>query len=231
MRARDVMSVGVVTVLADATVFEAADILVNAQVSAVPVIEETGKLVGILSEADLIRRTEIGTSPHTSWLKRLLSDDVTKAMAFVHSHSRSVRDVMTKNVITVDDEAPLGEVAELMFKNNIKRVPVMCGETMVGVLSRANLLQALMSREPPADQPRPSDEELRREVTKAVDTQPWCSAWPTNVVVSSGVVHIWGFTHSDAVRKAYRVAAENVPGVKKVKNHMRMVPSSVNMGV
>ena len=231
MRAKDVMSEGIVSVLADATVFEAAEIMVNAQVSAVPVIEEDGKIVGILSEADLIRRAEIGTSPHKAWLQRLLSDDVTKATEFVHSHSRLVRDVMTKNVITVDEEATLSDVAELMAKHNIKRVPVLREGSMIGILSRANLIQALMSREPATDRVRPSDEQLRREVTKAVDTQPWCSAWPTNVVVSSGVVHLWGFTHSEAVRKAYRVAAENVPGVKNVKNHMRMVPSSVNMGV
>jgi CBS-domain-containing membrane protein len=231
MRAKDVMSEGIVSVLADASVFEAAEIMVNAQVSAVPVIEEDGKIVGILSEADLIRRAEIGTSPHKAWLQRLLSDDVTKAAEFVHSHSRLVRDVMTKNVITVDEESTLSDVAELMAKHNIKRVPVLREGSMVGILSRANLIQALMSREPATDKARPSDEQLRREVTKAVDTQPWCSAWPTNVVVSSGVVHLWGFTHSEAVRKAYRVAAENVPGVKKVKNHMRMVPASVNMGV
>ena len=231
MRAKHVMSKGVVYVLADATVFEAAEIMVNAQVSAVPVIEEDGRTAGIVSEADLIYRSEIGTAPHKSWLQRLLSDDVTKAAGYIHSHSRRVRDVMTKKIVSVDEDTLLSDVAELMARHNIKRVPVMRDGITVGILSRANLVQALMSREPAPSGPRPSDEQLRREVTKAIDTQPWCSPWPTNVVVSSGVVHLWGFTDSETVRKAYRVAAENVPGVRKVKTHMRTVPPSVNMGV
>ena len=98
-------------------------------------------------------------------------------------------------------------------------------------VSRADLLRALLSREKSEGGATKSDDELRRDITKVVEGQPWSSAWPTNVVVSQGVAHLWGFVQSEAARKAYRVAAENVPGVKAVKNHMRMPPSSVNMGV
>ncbi len=231
MRARDVMSNGVLSVLADASVFEAAELLVSARVSAMPVVNEQDEIVGIVSEADLMRRAEIGTSPHKNWLQRLLADDASKAREYVHTHSQHVKDVMTKAVITVEPDAKLAEVAEKMLQHNIKRLPVVDEGRVVGIVSRADLLQALMSREPPAPAEQRSDEQLRRDVTHAIAKQAWSSAWPTNVVVSSGVVHLWGFVQSEVARKAYRVAAENVPGVKSVKNHLRPIPSSVNMGV
>ncbi len=225
------MATVVVSVMADATVFDAAEILTSEHVSALPVIDDRGQLVGIVSEADLIRRAEIGTTPHKSWLHRWLDDDVTKAAEYVRSHSRRVRDVMTKTVVTVEEDATLADIAELMAKHGIKRVPVVQEGALVGIVSRANLLQALMSREPAGDLSRPSDAQLRRHVSDAVSKEGWTSAWPINIVVSAGVVHLWGFVQSEAVRNAYRVAAENVPGVKAVKNHMRTVPPSVNMGV
>lgn len=230
MRAKDVMTVDVLAVSADADVFEAADLLLGARISAMPVVDQDGKVVGIVSEADLMKRAEIGTVPHKSWLLRLLSDDVRKAAEYVQSHSRRVSDVMTRKVITVDEGATLGEVAALMLKHGVKRLPVVDdGGSVIGIVSRADLLQALMSREPDAGLFRPSDSEIRDAVSKAVEKQPWSSKWPTNVVVSAGVVHLWGFAESDAVRKAYRVAAENVPGVKSVKNHMRAVPGSASI--
>lgn len=230
MRAKDVMSNGVLTVKADATVFDVAELLVNAQVSAVPVVDKDGKIAGIVSEADLMRRAEIGTVPHKSWLLRLFADDVAKAADYVRSHARHAADVMTKPVVTADEEASLGEIAKLMAKHEIKRVPIVRDGCVVGIVSRANLLQALMSREP-ANGSHPSDEELRGKVAKAADRQPWSSAWATNVLVSQGVVHLWGFVQSEAVRNAYRVAAENVPGVKGVKNHMRLIPPSARMRI
>ena len=156
----------------------------------------------------------------------LNTDDVGKATEYVQSHSRRVGDVMTRDVVTVGEDATLGEVAALMVKHDVKRLPVVASGKVVGIVSRADLLQGLMSKEPDTALPRPSDAELRTAVTAAVEKQPWSSRWPTNVVVSTGVVHLWGFAQSESVRKAYRVAAENVPGVKSVKNHMRALPGS-----
>jgi CBS domain-containing protein len=231
MRAKDVMSDGVMSVTADATVFDAAEILTAERISAAPVVDDQGRMVGIVSEADLIRRAEIGTMPHKSWLQRLLADDATTAARYVRSHSRRVRDVMTKAVVSVDEDATLAEIAELMSKHGIKRVPVVRDGFAVGVVSRANLLEALLSREPESESSHPTDVQLRREVSAAVEKQSWASAWPINVVVSAGVVHLWGFASSDVIRKACRVAAENVPGVKAVKNHMRVIPPSVTTGM
>ncbi|MFI4998863.1 MAG: BON domain-containing protein, partial [Reyranellales bacterium] len=125
----------------------------------------------------------------------------------------------------------LAQLAELMETHKVKRIPIVRDGVMVGVVSRANLLQALLSREPRDEEVPTANEPLRRAVTDAVTKHGWSSAWPTNVVVNAGVVHLWGFVPSDAIRTAYRVAAENVPGVKGVKNHLRTVPASVNMGV
>lgn len=229
MRARDIMSSGVMSVMADATVFDVAEILTSEHISALPVVDDQGRVIGIVSEADLIRRAEIGTTPHKSWLHRLFDDDAVRAAQYVRSHSRHVKDVMTKAVITVAETTTLAEIAELMSKHGIKRIPVVRNDFMVGIVSRTNLLQALISREPGSDESLLTDEQLRRDVSDAIGKQPWTSAWPTNVLVSAGVVHLWGFIPNEIVRKAYSVTAENVRGVKTIKNHMRTVPAAVSI--
>ncbi len=231
MRAAQVMSPGILTISAKASVFDAAELLVGAGVSAMPVVDGTGRIVGIVSEADLMRRAEIGTEPRKSWFQRFFADDATTAAEYVSLHARRVRDVMTSPVITVQEDALVGDVADLMAKHKVKRVPVLRGDVAVGVVSRSNLLQALLSREPEATASRSSDDEIRRDVEAVVAKQPWSSPWPANIVVNAGVVHLWGMVPSDAASSAYRVAAENVPGVKKVKNHMRLMPASVGMGI
>lgn len=231
MHAADVMTACVVSISPDSSVFDAAELLVSMHFSALPVVDDSGKIVGIVSEADLMRRPEIGTAPHHSWLSRMLADEGKAAAEYVAFHSRRVGDVMTRKVIVVRAEATLAEVAESMVKHKVKRVPVVSDNAVVGIVSRSDLLRVLMSREPQGEAAASSDMELRGRVLTAVNKQTWSSTWPTNVLVNSGVVHLWGFASSNTILNAYRVAAENVPGVKKVKNHMRTVPPSVNMGV
>jgi len=231
MRAAQVMTPHVLSLSSDATVFEAAELLVGTGVSAMPVIDNTGRMVGIVSEADLMRRAEIGTEPHKSWLERVFSSEVSGAKEYVTLHSRRVVDVMSKPVLTVQEDDTLDRVAGVMAKHKVKRLPVLRGDLVVGIVSRANLLQVLMSRDPKAVGSHPADEQIRREVEAVVGRQPWTSPWPTNILVNAGVVHLWGFVSSEAASDAYRVAAENVAGVKKVKNHLRRMPAVVGMGV
>lgn len=231
MRAEDVMTRSVVSISSDSTVYDAAELLISMHFSALPVVNGKGELIGIVSEADLMRRPEIGTTPHHSWLSRLFADGSQTAAEFVKFNSRRVADVMTRKVVSVDRGATLSEVTETMARHKVKRVPVIENGFLVGIVSRSNLLQALMAREAQPDSAAPPDDELRLKVIAAIDKQPWSSAWPTNVAVNAGVVHLWGLVANKTVLNAYRVAAENVPGVKKVKNHLREVPSSVNMGV
>jgi CBS-domain-containing membrane protein len=231
MRAAQVMSPAILSIASDATVFDAAELLVGTGVSAMPVVDDRGRMIGILSEADLIRRSEIGTEPRKSWFRRIFADDASAAKEYVALHSRRVTDVMTKSVVTVQEDDTLGHVADVMAEHKVKRVPVLRGDEVVGMVSRSNLLKALLSRDPQAQQSPSSDNQIRRDVEAVIARQPWTSPWPTNVLVNSGVVHLWGFVQSDAAVDAYRVAAENVPGVTRVRNHLRRLPASVGMGV
>ena len=230
MQAKDVMSEDVVCLHVGASIFDAAELLIGTGVSATPVVNDEGMLVGIVSEADLMRRSEIGTAPKKSWLLRLVANDATSAREFVQSHSRRVAEVMTKKVITASEDTDLGKLAELMETHSVKRLPIVRDGEVVGIVSRADLLRALLSREPDSHAGQASDDELRRAVLAALQKHGWTSTWPTNVFVNSGVVHLWGFVPGEDVQKAYRVAAENVEGVKRVKNHLRFVPASVGMG-
>jgi CBS domain-containing protein len=237
MIARDVMSDGVMSVSADATVFEAAKLLVNAQVSAMPVVDEQGIMIGIVSEADLLERG--ASAGQTGGLLRQFADDVASAGTYVRANARRVTDVMTKPVICVEEDTPLSEVARLMLDTGIKRVPVRRGQSVVGMVSRIDLVRAMISRREavaPAPStaalPMPVDDELRREVESAVRGRSWSLARRSDVVVQDGIAHLWGVVPSDLVRQAYCLAAEKVPGVKGVQSHMHVVPPSpVRLGL
>ena len=231
MRAKDIMTESIVCVNVKETVFDAAELLLGAGVSAAPVVNDQGNVLGIVSEADLIHRAELETSPRKSWLLRLLDSEASVARDYVTSNARNVADVMTREVVTASDEATLGELVELIEKHRVKRIPIVRDNKLVGIVSRANILGALLSREPDSVAGLPDDKKLRQAVAEAFDKQAWKSRWPVNVVVSDGVVHLWGFVGGEDVRKAYRVAAENVPGVKKVRSHLRSIPATVGMGV
>lgn len=231
MRAKDIMIDKVVCIGIRESVFDAAELLLGAGVSAAPVVNERGAVIGIVSEADLVRRAEIETTAEKSWLARLMDSDVSAAHDFVAAHTRRVADVMTKEVVTASEDATLRELVELMERHKVKRIPIVRDGILVGVVSRSDLLRALLSREPDRPVLQPSDKALRQAVVEAIEHRPWTSKWPTNVFANDGVVHLWGFVDGEEVRKAYRVAAENVPGVRRVKSHLRALPASVGMGV
>ena len=231
MRAKDVMTSEVVCVGVKESVFDAAELLLGAGISAAPVVDDKGAVVGVVSEADLIRRAEIETTAKKSWWGRLLDSEVSAAHDFIVANTRRVSDVMTRDVVTASEDATLGELVGLMERHGIKRIPIVRGRALLGVVSRSDLLRALLSREPDHPTLPPGDKALRQAVVDALEHQPWTSRWPTNVVASDGVVHLWGFVEDEAVRRAYRVAAENVPGVRRVKSHLRALPATVGMGV
>jgi CBS domain-containing protein len=231
MRAQQVMSRPVHTISADVSVYDAAQVLLNAGVSAAPVVDSDGKMVGIVSEADLMYRPEIGTVPGKSWLQRLLSDDPTKARGYIRCYSHRVADVMTKNVVTADQRTPLRDIAALMQRHRVKRIPILRDGKIVGIVSRANLLQGLLARELSPCEDIAADETIRCSVTAEIARHGWASSLPTNVVAENGIVHLWGYVDSDSVKDAYRIAAENVRGVKRVENHMNVVPPEVRFGI
>lgn len=223
MYAMQVMTRPVVTIPADATVYSAADILLGARVSAAPVVDADGKLIGIVSEADLMNRPESGTVPAKSWLQRLLAPESVLAREYLRSHSHHVADVMSRDVVTAEERTELKEIAGLMQSRRIKRVPIVRDGKVIGIVSRANLLQGLLVREPQAAQGTASDNDLRDRVNEELDSHSWASD-VSNVVVDKGAVHLWGQTFSPMAREAVRVAVENVPDVKRVVNNIVVLP-------
>ena len=231
MQAKDIMTKGVVCVGVKESIFDAAELMLGAGVSAVAVVNDKGEVVGIVSEADLLRRAEIGTGTEEVLAVASPGQRGQRRPRLRGGSCARVSDVMTREVVTADEQATLADLVELIEKHGVKRIPIVRAGKLVGVVSRADLLEALLSREPEGPVVQPTDKELRQTVIEALAHRPWASKWPTNVFTNDGVVHLWGFVQDDEVRNAYRVAAENVPGVRRVKNHLRSIPAAVTMGV
>lgn len=230
MRAHQIMSRHVVTVSSDASIYDAAFILLNANVSAAPVVDAAGKLVGIISESDLARRPEIGTLPRKSLLDCLVADEPTLAQDFIRSHSRRVADVMTRDVVTAGAQARLMEIAGLMARHSVKRIPIVWEGRLLGIVSRADLLRGLIACSPRDAEGTPADDQLRQAVLDELKKRTWATSKLTSVVAEDGVVHLWGYVDDATVRKAYEIAAENVRGVTRVVNHMSILPIEAHLG-
>jgi len=192
MRAIDVMVRDVVTVRPDTEVAEAIKLLTEHDVSALPVLDQAGDLVGILSEADLIRRAEIGTETHRPWWSEAMTGASTLAEEFAKSHGKKVGEVMTYGVISVTEETPLAEIAARFERRRIKRVPVVKDGKLVGIVSRSNLIQALASVVGRIDQLDETDRQIRLELLSRLKAQPWTGFGDRNVTVGNRVVHLWG---------------------------------------
>ena len=218
MKARDVMVSPVITVKPSSSVREVAKTFLERRISAVPVVDDQGKLVGIVSEGDLIHRAEAGTERKRSWWLQGLIGDETLAAEYVKAHARKVADVMTRRVITASPDTPLHEIASVLENNSIKRVPIVKDGQVVGIVSRANLIQAVASDRKELEIPT-SDEAIREKILASLQTEPWAHTGLLNVIVKGGVVDLFGITGSDTERKAIRVAAESVPGVCAVRDN------------
>jgi CBS domain-containing protein len=227
MRAEDVMTRDVIAIDPDATVMEAARVMLEHHISGLPVIDKQGKLVGVLSEGDFLRRRETRTERrHGRWLEFLMGPG-RLAAEYSHSHGRKVSEVMTREAYTVNENVGLEDVVELMERKRIKRVPVVCGDEVVGIITRSNLMQAMVSLAREALPTAPDDAAIRNRLLEEMEKQEWAPTATVNVVVRDGVVEFWGMIVDDRQRQALKVAAENIPGVKEVKDHMVWIePSS-----
>jgi len=225
MNAADVMVTKVITVGPDACVQDVAHILLTNRISAVPVIDANGKLLGIVSEGDLMCRAEAGTGRRRPWWLAALIGREAFAAEYVKEHSRKVTDVMTRSVITAKPNTPLRDIANLLEKNGIKRVPIVEDGKVVGIVSRANLLQALASLRKQIDGPAPSDSDIRNGVIARLEAEPWSHPSLVNVIVQDGAVELWGIVDSPAEKKAVRVAAEVTSGVRAVNDNLIVRPA------
>jgi len=221
MNASDIMTHEVISVAPDTSVAEIVSLMLQHHISALPVVQDDG-LVGIVTEGDLLRRVEIETDARRSRWLDFFAEAPTLAAEYAKSHGRKAADVMTANVVSVRADTPIADIATTLATHHIKRVPVLRDGRLVGIVSRANLLQALASRQQPAVPARADDREIRAALLTELGRQRWAvSRVHYNPVVEGGVVHFWGWIHSEAEWKATLVAAENIPGVRKVVDHLR----------
>lgn len=223
MIARDVMTTRVVTVAPEMAVRDIARLLIERRISAVPVVDAGSRLVGIVSEGDLMLRPEVDVAPQRSWWLSLFgASEAEQAAQFTKRHGLQARDVMTKQVVTVSDETPLGDIARLLEERRIKRVPVVRDGALVGIVSRADLLRALASA--PTPRPVASDQAIREALLGVLHRESWAPHVEVNVTVRDGVVHLWGLIDSDEQRRALTVAAQRTDGVRGVEDHLGAVP-------
>ncbi len=218
----DVMTRDVIKVAPDTSVEEIAQLLFERHISGVPVVDASGALVGIVSEGDLIRHAgAVGDSGPRSWWLRFFSDTTQGAADYVKTHGRTAADVMTRQPLTVPPDARLADVARLLEKHRIKRVPVVDDGRLVGIVTRSNLLQGLATATGPG-KVSADDREIARALDEALRDQSFGIF--INPIVQDGVVHLWGLVDSAAERRALALVAEGVPGVKAVEDHLGQRP-------
>lgn len=227
MKARDVMVSPVITVPETCTVRDLARLLLDHRISGVPVVGSNGKIVGMVSEADLMHRVETGTERPSSWWLALISGERTLAAEYVQSHASKVKDVMATEVQSAHPDTPLVKIAEIFEENHIKRVPIVndAGE-LVGIVSRSNVIQALAAARPQLEVNLP-DTLIRERLIAELKKQPWSHVHKLNATVTNGTVDLWGFADSEKERQAIRVAAESIPGVVAVNDHLMREPAFI----
>ena len=227
MKASDVMVSNVITVGPEATVQDVAEIMHANRISAVPVVRSDGELVGIISEADLMRRSETGTARRPSRLRALMNGSELLATEFVKANGHRVADVMTPEVIVATADTSLHDIAAMLEKNGIKRVPIVRNRKLIGIVSRANLVQALATvRKEVRGATATSDSMIREDVMARLGSEPWTKASRLNVIVHDGTVELWGVVRSHAEKRAVRVAVEQTPGVRAVNDNL--IVQSIN---
>lgn len=220
MKVSDVMTRMPVAVRADTTLEEAARIMVGAQVSGLPVLDDEGALIGILSEGDLLRRAELETAGQpVTWLSAFLAPK-RAARDYVRTHSLRVREIMTSRVISTSPDTPLSEVVGIMESRHVKRLPVMHDGKLVGIVSRADLLRALARLLPEHNVEAISDAELRRSILVEIENQKWAPRTNVDVTVKNAIVELHGVITDESERAGLRVLAESIPGVRGVHDRL-----------
>ncbi len=218
MQVRDVMTRNVISVKAEEPILTAARLMLQNRISGLPVLDASGALVGVVTDGDFLRRSEIGTTrQRPKWLEFVIGPG-RMADEYVHASGRKVAEVMTPEPYTIGEDDSLEAVVELMEQHRIKRLPVLRDGRMVGIVSRANLMHALASLAPETPAASGDDSAIRDRIMAALAKQHW--AFGVNVVVKNGVAEVWGTIMDERERQACIVAVENVAGVKEVHDHL-----------
>ena len=219
LTASDIMTTDVITVAPETPIIEIAKLLYTRRISGVPVVEPDGRIIGIVSEGDLMSHAQAVGEQRRSWWLSVFSEQSMMARDYVKTHGRVARDVMTSDVVAIAPETSVPEIARTLEQHRIKRVPVVRDGKLVGIVTRGNLMQALAV----ADTSRAAsldDRTIRERLLAELDAQPWTNMLVKNIVVQDGIVHLWGVVDTEDERRALRVAAENVEGVRGVEDHL-----------
>jgi CBS domain-containing protein len=223
MLAYQLMTRQVITVGPDTSVVEAIDTMLQHHISGLPVVDTAGKLVGIISDGDFVRRAEIGTQRKRSrWLQHLAGPSQTAA-EFVHQRGRKVAEIMTLHPVTIAEDTQIEDIVRIIEQHSVKHLPVMRGDQLVGIVTRTNLLQAISALAPHVPDPTPDDQHIRSAILAAMDGTNW-SPSSLNLIVRDGVVYLSGMVANEHCRQAAVVAAENVPGVRQVHDQLCSYP-------
>lgn len=229
MQAKEIMNTNVVTVAPEADIADIAKLLADRQISAVPVVDAENRILGIVSEGDLIRRADRSSfkGPRAWWLAFVVSPEK-RAKEYVRDHGTRAQDVMTRNVVTVPEDASLHDMAVLTEKHRIKRVPVTRDGKLVGIVSRSNLLQGFVAESAALEAAAKTDDaSIRTQVLAGIREADSSITDFADVIVKDGVVYLWGGVRSESHAEAIRIAAQNVPGVRKIENRITIMPEAV----
>jgi CBS-domain-containing membrane protein len=220
MNASDIMVREVITTDPRASVSQVAKQLADNDISALPVVDEAGRVVGIISEADLMRRRELGSEKVRPWWLEAMTPAVTLAEEFARSHGKRVEELMSNRVVSATEDASLNEIASLLEKHHIKRVPILKDGKLVGIVSRSNLVQALASTKGEMVTAAQTDHMVRAEIVTRLAEQQWTDFGERNIIVVNGIANLWGLVGSPSERKALTALVEGVPGVTEVRDEM-----------
>jgi len=224
-----VMTTPVVSARSDMSIQDAARLMLARRISGLPVVSADGELLGLISEADFMRRAELGTEPKKSWWLEWLTSEGTEADQYVHLHGRKVGEVMARDVVTTRKDAPLDEAVEMMITHRVKRLPVLDQGKLVGILTRSDLMRAMLQILSSEPRQISDDERIRARIEAELATQGWGGF--VRVQVENGEVELTGTIFDDRSRSAARVAAENVPGVKSVREELLYIEPLSGMAI
>jgi CBS domain-containing protein len=224
MKAHEAMTKNVIAVGANTPVREIAALLVRHRISAVPVVSEGGRVIGIVSQTDLGHRSETDTEKRRKWWLEVFADSDSKARDYIKSHGNVANDVMTRLVVSVSKDAQLSEVAEILDTHRIRQVPVMEDGSFVGMISRADLVRKLAEATITPSASRPENGVLQKAIWHRIKAEGWVHSALVNIVVNDGVVELWGAVASDDQRRALHLLVEGVNGVRRVEDHVGLLP-------
>ncbi len=228
MRVSNIMTEDVVTIGEDADVVDAAALMLTHRISGLPVVGADGKVSGVISETDLLHRSEVQTEKRRSWWLQLLAAPGTVAEDYVSAHGRKVREVMSRPLVAISPYATLAEAADLMERTKVKRLPVVVADRLLGIITRQDFLKPLARAKTTAREPA-DDEAIRATIEAELNGRPWASNGLIHVHVADAVVHLSGTIFDERVRAAAIVAAQNVAGVREVRDELECIDSAYRL--